>query len=267
MRSQSKFLSWVFIVVNFAFIVIFYWFWQSFSGTKFTDALIILFLPHLLVPLVSIGLASLFIRLYTKLGRWLKFGRYYLGLYEYSKEYSTRELIGRSLYAAFFSLTLGLMGAQFYLSSGSVLAAVSSTEAPKTGMVLLFTLLLSPIAAVVQAPMWWSEDLGIMLIRKTDREPVAPDIASVGRFMNAVMRGFITVSTPVLYINILVSIWPDGIREIFPMLLIILFPLALVGYFIPFQYWFTKRFVKFKQDFLPKLKLLPINVKCSYEQQ
>ncbi len=106
--------------------------------------------------------------------------------------------------------------------------------------------------------------MGIMLIRKTDRESVAPDISSVGHFMNALTRGFITVSTPILYISILTKEIKYA-RNILPLLLMIIFPLALVGYFIPFQYWFIKRFAKCKQGLLPQLGIRPIIIKYSIE--
>lgn len=232
---------------------------MAIPGPVFSDVSIIIFLPHVLVPLVSIALASVLIRMYTKLGPWMKLGQYEVGLYNYAKTFRTPELIGRALYAAYFSLTLGLMANQFFLSAGTELVVNSTASS-----ILVLTLLFSPIAAVIQAPMWWTEDVGIMLIRKTDRESVAPDISSVGRFMNVLTRGFITVSTPVLYISTLVK-EIHGLKNIIPLLLMILFPLALVGYFIPFQCWFAKRFLKFKGRLLPHLKLRPVNVKCNLE--
>ncbi len=272
MDSHSKWLPLVFIIGNAAFIGIFLAVLAihkplvtfpdlitAIPGPVFSDILLIIFLPHVLVPLVSIGLAAVLLRLYTKLGRWLKLGQYNLGLHEYVKNFKTRELVGRALYAAYFSLTLGLMATQFYVNLELELVPDSTAST-----LLVLTLLLSPIAAVVQAPMWWTEDLGIMLIRKSGRDQVAPDIASVGRFMNAITRGFITVSTPLLYISILTKEIHSA-RNILPLLLMILFPLALVGYFIPFQYWFIKRFPRFKQKILPQLKLRPIIIKCSEE--
>ncbi len=272
MDSQSKGLLLGFMLGNIAFFGILLAFvfsnkdiaslrvlYSAIPGTIVSDTALIVFLPHLIVPLASIFLASVLIRLYTKLGRWMKLGQYDLGFFEYTKTYRTRELIGRALYAAYFSLTLGLMANQFFFSAGT-----KFIENSTAGSILILTLIFSPIAAVIQAPMWWAEDVGIMLIRKTGKEPAAPDISSVGHSLNALTRGFITVSTPVLYISVLVSESRDP-RNILPLLLLIVFPLVLVGYFLPFQFWFAKRYLKFKQGLLPHLKLPPVNVKCNIE--
>ena len=55
---------------------------SSVPGPAISDISTILLLPHLLVPLMSVGLAPLLIRLYTKLGRWLRFGQYDVGIHE-----------------------------------------------------------------------------------------------------------------------------------------------------------------------------------------
>ncbi len=272
MSSWVRKISIIIVVSNLAFFGVLYAFLALFRrtiqlpedlvkilpGDGFTDFALLLFLPNILVPVMSLVFAPLIIRLYIKLGLWLRFGQYGLAHHEYTKNFENPEIVARAFWAAVFNLTIGLTLTQYFINVNLEIIPRSTVST-----IIILTLITSPIAGLIMAPMWWTEDLGIMLIRRA-HPSLAPDISSVGRFMNYLMRGFITISTPILYGSVLMK-EINVVRNANSLIPIIAFPFALMGFFIPMQFWFARRFAKFKSGFLPKLRLPPVNITWSIE--
>ena len=229
-------------------------------GPTATDAAILFFLPYLFIPILAIALAPVFIHFFIFLAKIFKFGLYDVGHCAFEKKFSTPEMISRSFIAAFFALTLGLNVTELFIN---INAEIIPNSTP--GTLMIITLLLTIPAAAIQGPMWWTEDLGVMLVRKQVRYLTAPDIQSVRRFMNLLVRGFITINTPILYFSLL-SRETVLLRYPQAMALMILFPFAMMGYYIPLQYWFIKRFPNFKRRILLKLRLPPVDVQITFQK-
>jgi hypothetical protein len=231
-------------------------------GTPALELIIVMLSPIILVPLFSRVFQPLMLKIYPKLGKKLKKSPYELAYYIYERDLSNKEIFTRIFFAAMVALTLGLVIAQGLFSVG-----IEIFPGSMVGSVATMTYFLLPIVAIIIPPLGWLDDLGIVLYKRIVPHTNCPEVVGVGQYIGVIYKGFVGITTPVVFISII-------IREIrivgnlLEVLLLIIFPLFLTGYFVPMELWMRRQkqqnlekvakvLNKLRQEGIPEINLEP----------
>jgi hypothetical protein len=220
-------------------------------GSPAVELSILMLSPFLSVPLISFLFAKLMLKLYPKLGRKLKSKHHSLGLYLFEKPKTLRMITSRTLFASFFALAVGLFTTQGLLSLDLQIFPQSTV-----GSITATTYLLLPIAAILIPPLGWLDDLGVVLYKKMKNHADLPDFTGVGQYLAIIYRGFAGITTPLLFIIVIIR-EVRIIGNVIEIFLVMLFPLFLSGYFVPME-WLIARW---RDKHLDKIAALLVQLK------
>ena len=216
-----------------------------------TTQVIILFIG---VPiLITIQVAAL--RLVTILN--FKFSTKFQKNYEYyyidiiDKEYKSRRMVSRALLPVSMALAVSLL-----INSISIFLGFFGTDSITS--IIFLTLLLTPITSFLLLAIWVMKDTGVVKIRKKLDKRIPPELSYFGKVQFQSYRGFAGISTPILYIITIVSSFQ--IRLNFESLIILIFPIVLIGLYMPLLVLYEKRLPKVGAKIIKKFEFKHLNM-------
>lgn len=216
-----------------------------------TTQVIILFIG---VPiLITIQVVAL--RLVTILN--FKFSTKFQKNYEYyyidiiDKEYKSRRMVSRALLPVSMALAVSLL-----INSISIFLGFFGTDSITS--IIFLTLLLTPITSFLLLAIWVMKDTGVVKIRKKLDKRIPPELSYFGKVQFQSYRGFAGISTPILYIITIVSSFQ--IRLNFESLIILIFPIVLIGLYMPLLVLYEKRLPKVGAKIIKKFEFKHLNM-------
>jgi hypothetical protein len=219
----------------------------------------ILIFPSILVILISFVLGTFILRVYIFASKTTKEGDFHAAIFEYDKQFTGKMMFTRTLLPSFLSLTIGLT-----LDNFSDVLNFRVLQNSSSGNIILLSLLSLPIVSLFIFPIWLSEDTGVILYKKGDVKQEGINITPACDSINTLLKGWAGFSVPLQF---LIAV----IREVqnfnsYLMLLILLFPIALFGLYIPIQVIYMKMHSRLKNRVLRRIKLKKINIKIELEE-
>ena len=208
-----------------------------------------------LAPMIIMVLLALCGRIFTNLNFKIfsKFQRnyeyYYVDLG--TQDHKSSKIIGRSLPAVFLALALSL-----FINNLLVTGYPFGTDLA-VGIIML-SLLLTPISCILLLPLYAFIDCGIIKVRKKKENRKPPLIIYFGSSQYKLYKGFAGVTTPLFYIITLIS--EEALAKGPITYIILLYPIFLIGIFMPFFLVYEKQINKWRPKILKKLKLEPLKL-------
>lgn len=160
----------------------------------------------------------------------------------------------RTLLPSFLSLSIGLVIMNYYW-----LFNVRIIGYDPTTTILFAALLTTPLCSILVIPIWVFHDCGIIEIKRLRKDfRLSPEVNSVGQFYKYILRGYAGITTPILYYLTFAKIFTqaDPLLQI----IIFLFPITLMGYFMPLTIIYELFFNKIKKLTLRIIRLEKINL-------
>jgi hypothetical protein len=210
--------------------------------------------PLVIIPLCSVVLVNLIIKVYLWIFRHTHRNDYVVAHYPVDRDsVSGREMVSRAVLPVLLAFALG----NFFLELCNYIGLVSSTA--DIGLVFATTIEFLPITAILILPIYISEDIGIIFYKMGESFSATPEVQSIGGYVRDYLKGFTGIVTIFQFGLILVKAsLSEGVSII--TVLIILFPVGLLGMFGPIQLIFRKKAPFFKERLLKSLKLPRISV-------
>ncbi|MHA1150602.1 MAG: hypothetical protein ACTSR8_20470 [Promethearchaeota archaeon] len=166
------------------------------------------------------------------------------------REIATTTFFNRALVPVFMAIALSL------LINGIPYFSRFFGPDPIAG-IIFGSLLLSPLTFFLFIPIWVFQDSGIIRIRKKAEQRRPPKIIFFGSFQYQSYRGFAGITTPIMYFITIygaLSLSRNIVQTVITFV-ILLYPLFLMGIFMPALLIYERKIKKFKDKILKKLKL------------
>ncbi len=264
MSIQNKKISNTFFMVSLIATLLLFFSFADFNspgtiylvpGSSGVELLIITLGPFITVPIVAFLFYKLMIKIYPKIARRLKSKQYSIGYYNISRKKTGKDILNRAFMSSTFSMAIGLFLTQ--LLSAIDLLLVTGFLSPNVTIIAHMSL---PLTTILIPPLRWSEDLGIIIYRDADFKEDVPEVTSVGEYISLIYKGFSGLTTPFLFIFMVIQ----DARRLgigIDILAISLLPLSLLFYFIILEYIFDRVIESKKQKLLKKLNFTELTIK------
>ena len=231
--------------------------------------LIFMFVVPIPLQIIAVFFSMLLSRLYIKVARWMKLGRYEIRIKKIEKKFSLGEFLSRAFYASLFAIAMGIAINNFIFdldSTGNGVALFVPGSMSYSSAALGF--ILTSVAILLLTPAWILDDSGVIFMKKENYKELADgsilsnslDVRGVGSYFVTLVKGFAGITTPIFYVllfiqeSILSTNFSLGIMLIFE-------PFLLVGSFF-FSWWiYLKIIPKVRERLLKKLKYPEIRIK------
>jgi hypothetical protein len=230
---------------------------QYIPGGLIADLIFLFIVPVLLqvvFTFISIGLTPLFILI----AKWMKLGRWPIGMKKLEKNYKIGEFISRGFYASLLAIALSISLNNLLFNDIIQIEFIPGSTAYSSAAMAL---ILTPISIMVIFPAWFLEDSGIVFMKQVNLTELRKksvltdslDVRGIGNYFVSIIKGFAGITTPFLYIFLFVT--GDVFQTDFTLGLILLFePAFLIGSFF-FSFWiYIKLAPKVKKWLLRKGK-------------
>ncbi len=215
-----------------------------------SDILVAFLVPMIVMILLAFCgriLANLNFKIFTKFQK--NYEYYYVDLGD--QDHKPSNIIYRSLPAVFLALAFSLF-INNILGTGYPFGADIATG------IIMLSLLLTPISCILLLPLYVFIDCGIIKVRRKDDGKKPPLIIYFGSAQYKLYKGFAGVTTPLFYIITLIS--EEALVKGPIAYVILLYPIFLIGIFMPFFLVYEKQINKWRPKILKKLKLEPLKL-------
>jgi len=186
-------------------------------------------------------------KFYTKFQK--NYEYYYVEIID--KEYQSKRMVSRALLPVSLALSISLL-----INSITIFQGAFGTD-PITSIIFL-SLLLTPITSFLLLAIWVMKDTGVVKIRKKLDKRISPELSYFGKVQFQSYRGFAGISTPILYIITIVSSIQISLN--FVSLIILVFPIVLIGLYMPLLVLYEKRLPKVGAKILKKFEFKHLNM-------
>ena len=213
------------------------------------DAIVAFFVPILVMCLLTVlGLmfALINFKFMTRFQRTFEY--YYVDLGEV--DHKARNIVSRSLPAVFLCLAISLLVNHFIPSEGIFGVDIASS-------IIFLSLFITPIICVLLLPLYVFLDCGIVKIRIKSERKRPPQIIYFGSAQYKIYKGFAGITTPLLYIFIILT---EASLDWTFAPIILLYPLFLIGVFMPMMLVYEKLINKWRPRIIEILKLKPLKL-------
>ena len=156
-----------------------------------------------------------------------------------------RQIISRSLPAVFLALAFSLL-----LSNITIFENLFGVDIASA--IIMLSLLLTPLSCFLMLPLYIFMDSGIVKIRKKGERKRPPEINYFGNAQYKAYKGFAGLTTPIMYF---ITIAMQGSLSGTTAYIILLYPIFLIGIFMPFFIVYEKQIAKWHREIVEKLDL------------
>jgi hypothetical protein len=215
-------------------------------------------LPLMVVMLVDLLFGRFILRMLLRITGWFREDKYEVAYVDYSRAFTGKRIIQRTLVPSYVSLGIGL-------SLGSAINArnLGVFEFSLIGNILITTLFSMVIVALLIFPIWVSEDCGLVFYRKGDLMKEGVNIAPVGDTFYNMLKGWAGIVTPLQYIVTIIKdyhlIFTD-IHDLLNVVSLLVVPVILFGIYIPIQLVYLAFFERIRDRLHAQLQLPHIQV-------
>ncbi|MHA1292348.1 MAG: hypothetical protein ACTSQJ_06735 [Promethearchaeota archaeon] len=221
-------------------------------GSTRTD----IFVLFICVPIL-ICFPLLFLRLITVINfkvmkRFQKnYEFYYIDLTE--QTFESKNIIARAFLPVFLALAISqLLNSIQYFYGIFGIDPISS--------IIMLSLILAPLTSFLLLPVWTFKDSGIIRVRKRSKLRFPPEISYFGRIQHQSYRGFAGITTPILYFLTMYIEMRTSLGINPTTLVIFLYPLFLIGFYMPLMILYEKRIPRLSEKIRKSLKLKMLNL-------
>ncbi len=226
---------------------------EFYDGVGLSDAILLIFMPFIF-NLIAIPFGILFIGVYFLISKIIKKNYDFKIITLKGEKIKGFPTFTRTLLPSFLSLSIGLVIMNYYW-----LFNVRIIGYDPTTTILFAALLTTPLCSILVIPIWVFHDCGIIEIKRLRKDfRLSPEVNSVGQFYKYILRGYAGITTPILYYLTFAKIFTqaDPLLQI----IIFLFPITLMGYFMPLTIIYELFFNKIKKLTLRIIRLEKINL-------
>lgn len=226
---------------------------KIYPGVGISDAIFLNFMPFIF-NLIAIPFGILFIRVYFLISKILKRNYDFKIIILEGEKIKGFPTFTRTLLPSFLSLSIGLVIMNFYW-----LINVRIIGYDPTTTILFAALLTTPICSILVIPIWVFHDCGIIEIKRLRKDfRLSPEVNSVGQFYKYILRGYAGITTPIFYYLTFVKIFTEA--DPFLQIVIFLFPIGLMGFFMPLTIIYELLFKKIQKLTLRIIRLEKITL-------
>ena len=186
-------------------------------------------------------------KFYTKLQK--NYEYYYVKIID--KEYKSKRMVSRALLPVSMALSISLL-----INSISIFQGLFGSEVITS--IIFLSLLLTPITSLLLIAIWVMKDIGVVKIRTKLEKRIPPELSYFGKVQFQSYRGFAGISTPILYIITIVSSIQISLN--FQSLIILVFPIVLIGLYMPLLVLYEKRLPKVGAKIIKKFEFKHLNM-------
>lgn len=225
--------------------------------------LILLFIVPIALQVIFVFISIILTPLFIQIAKWMKLGKWPLGVKPLEKKYTLGEFISRGFYATLLAIALSIAINNILFGYG--IEFIPDSIAFSSAAI---SLILTPISITLIFPAWFLEDSGIVFMKRENFMELKQgviltnslDVRGVGNYFVSIIKGFAGITTPFLYIFLFIE--ESIFRTTFELGLILIFePLFLIGSFF-FSFWiYIKLAPKVKKWLLRKNKYPEIHLK------
>jgi hypothetical protein len=230
-----------------------------------TVDLIILFIVPVVLQVIFTFISIILTPLFIFIAKWMKLGKWPMGIKKLEKNYRLNEFISRGFYASLLAISLSISLNNVLFSDFIKIEFISGSITFSSAAIAL---ILTPISIMVIFPAWFLEDSGIVFMKSANYTELqngrdlteSLDVRGVGNYYISIIKGFAGITTPFLYIILFLK--ERVFSTDFTLGLILLFePVFLIGSFF-FSFWiYIKLAPKVKNWLLRKQKLPEFKLK------
>jgi hypothetical protein len=167
--------------------------------------------------------------------------------------FPARTIIARALLPVLMSISISQL-----INTISVLSPLFGYE--ETSQFIMLSLIVAPISSLLLLPVWTFKDSGIVRLRNSRATPGPPELSYFSKIQHQSYRGFAGITTPILYIITIssaINLRAD-FETVILSLIIILYPLVLIGFYIPLLVLYERRIKKLSTKLIEKFNLEPL---------
>jgi len=222
------------------------------GGTRFDIIILFIGVPILcIIPLIFLKIITIinfrFMKQFQK-----SYEFYYVNLGEHRFESSN--IIAR----AFLPVLLAIAISQLINSISGISEGVFGGD-PISSIIML-SLMLAPVTSFLLLPVWVFKDSGIIRVHKRSEKRFPPEITYFGKIQHQSYRGFAGITTPILYFITMSVLLRANISFDITTLVVFLFPLFLIGFYMPMMLIYESIIPKLSEKIKVSLKLEPLNI-------
>lgn len=221
---------------------------RIYPGLGLSDAILLNFMPFIF-NLIAIPFGILIIGVYFLISKIIKKNYDFKIITLKGEKIKGFPTFTRTLLPSFLSLSIGLVIMNYYW-----LFNVRIIGYDPTTTILFAALLTTTLCSILVIPIWVFHDCGIIEIKRLRKDfRLSPEVNSVGQFYKYILRGYAGITTPILYYLTFAKIFTqaDPLLQI----IILLFPITLMGYFMPLTIIYELFFNKIKKLTLRIIRL------------
>jgi len=200
-------------------------------GTGASDYILAVIFP-IGIMIIMYFVGHYFVKIFIPIHKALKLNRYDYFIFKTEKKIRGLKLIIRSAYPGLLAINIAM-----YIALYGLFKNVVYVEGEGQGLPVAIEwsaiIIGIPLATLIITPIWMLESSGLMcsINQEKYKNPVSPDIESVGRFYSTVFKGYVGISTVVTYILILFAFAEAGVT-LGNYFIIFIDPLALILFFV-----------------------------------
>lgn len=217
------------------------------------DGMLLLFMPFI-YNLISVPVGILFTFVYFGLSKILRKNYKFNIIESEGTKTKGNTLVTRTILPMLLAIAIGLFLNNYgWMVNSKIIGFDSLTT------ILFGSLIALPFCSALIIPIWIFQDCNIVEIKKINREfKDVPDVSHVGQFYNYVWRGFAGLTTPILFYLTFSREWAQAYGVI--QIIILFFPILLIGYFTPLTIIYERIFNKVESFVFKVIKLEKISL-------
>jgi hypothetical protein len=221
------------------------------KGDTASDLFILFIIIPLLIclPAILLKFIALINFKFNKLLQKREYEYHYADLGE--RPFTAINIIFRAMLPVFMSLAISLLVVDLFLLSEMLWM-------DEVNLIIVLSLILAPIVIFLIVPIWTFKDSGILKVRKKPKKRIPPEIVFFGKTQHQYYKGFTGITTPILYVITITK--RIGLHFAVDVFLILLFPVFLIGFFMPLLLIYESRIEKVREKLIKSLKLTPISL-------
>jgi len=213
--------------------------------------------PSLLVILTTFIFGRILLRVYIIIAKFFRDRSYEVALNPINRKFSGKLLAQRTLLPTMLVLSAGLAA-----NNNADKFNLEFLQVSTTSNIIVLTLLALPLITLFIFPIWFSEDIAIVLYQKYDKTEHGIHISPVCDGINNILKGWAGIS---VILNFIVTILDEiasfnFVQSIF----ILLFPLVLFGLFIPIQLIYIKLYPRMRNRIMSRMQLKQIHIQYEF---
>ncbi len=260
MFKQKYLIPLFYIIITMAYLIIVSNLILSTSSNDFVPFIIggaltdILYLfigvPIIMcIPLIFIkGLTKIHYKIMKRFQRNYEF---YYHVYLSERLFKGRKMVSRAVLPVLLTLSFSML-----FNNYIIIQKLFGPE--KVISIIMLSIFLAPFTSLIFLPIWVFKDSGVLRLLKRSKERVPPEVTFFGKIEYQYYKGFAGITTPILYVITIASEWSLSFNPTF--LIILLYPLFLIGLYMPLILIYESKIEQFGNDLIRSLNLEPLKL-------